>query len=137
MFFFNIGWPHPCYTWSHVDPQVQTYLERKEDNVYAIKNFLVMHDSNKKYRTTTNVYYIKFINSNHIVEIYEEGFPRQLFNFKSFEEVASIAMTICYLVMCLFHYFLIHAYSIDNLKIHIFINSTFWYIYIIGMHLYM
>lgn len=61
----------------------------KEDHLYAIKNFMVMINDNR-YKTTTRMYYIKFINSTHVESIHEENFPRYVFNFKTFKDVATI-----------------------------------------------
>lgn len=60
-----------------------------EGHIYAIKDVIVA-DNRLKYKTTSNKYKINFINKTNICEIFDEYFPKKMFEFKTFEKLQNV-----------------------------------------------
>ncbi|KAK6138097.1 hypothetical protein DH2020_028161 [Rehmannia glutinosa] len=59
----------------------------KEGHVYAIKDFIVQKQIDK-YKTTTSQIKIMFYGKTHVFEMFDETFPRFMYNFTKFSDLA-------------------------------------------------
>lgn len=61
----------------------------EEGKVYAVKDFIVTNNT-MKYKTTTFKYKMLIFKQTHVVDLCDEKFPVQMYNFKSIEEVTAM-----------------------------------------------
>lgn len=57
-----------------------------EGHLYAVKDVIVA-DNRLKFKTTQCKYKLIFMKKTNVVEFYDAGFPKLMFNFRSFDEL--------------------------------------------------